>query len=125
MQFVLNICLSSKQLFDYALPANAASDGNNTALNQNANEELLKHMLLFESRLQNALKTLIKLLLSSKDPKKLSELYKRMYMETLRVNKSIGEQNQTVEEVAVRCFSLLERLNQMENSVNSNNNVLI
>lgn len=60
LQAVLTLCIKSKVVFEYALTTNNASESNTT------NDEFCKHMLLFESRLQNTLKTLIKMLLKHK-----------------------------------------------------------
>lgn len=140
MQQVLDICLNSKLIFEYAL-----SNGNNTSSgsenntnasalsvggsgNNNNNEEFQQHILLFESRLQNALKTLIKLWLSAKDPKQKAELYKKMYMETLNIRKVTGAQHQLsgVKQLAQQFANLLERLTQLErihtNNITNNNN---
>lgn len=139
MQQVLDICLNSKVIFEYALSNSSTPSGaeNNTnagtssggASGNNNNEvEFQKHILLFESRLQNALKTLIKLWLSAKDPKQKVELYKKMYMETLNIRKVAGSQHeQTSVNVLAQQFSnLLERLTQLErthaNAINNNSN---
>ncbi|XP_004525344.1 erythroid differentiation-related factor 1 [Ceratitis capitata] len=110
LQAALSLCLRSKAVFEYALNTNNSTD-NNTS-----NDELYKHMLLFESRLQNTLKTLIKMLLNGKDPKKLVELYKKMYMATLTSKRpAMGEQeNMPVEELAQHFVTLMERLNELE-----------
>ncbi|XP_061388075.1 erythroid differentiation-related factor 1 [Musca vetustissima] len=137
LQQLLDICLNSKSLFEYALSNwNSSSDNTASTVGSNsespasgANEtEFRKHILLFESRLQNALKTLIKLLLNTKDPKQKADLYKKMYMETLNIRKITGVQNEqtmTVMVLAQQFANLLERLTQLErihaNNLNNNN----
>ncbi|XP_055843680.1 erythroid differentiation-related factor 1 [Episyrphus balteatus] len=76
MQGGLELCLQSKALFEYSL--NSLGD------NPTSTDDFLRHLNLFESRLQHALKTLIKLLISGRDPKKRADCYKKMYMETLK-----------------------------------------
>lgn len=144
LQQLLDICLNSKPLFEYALSNwNSSADnpstvgGNSVSASASgggsggvgSETEFRKHILLFESRLQNALKTLIKLLLNTKDPKQKADLYKKMYMETLNIRKITGVQNEqttTVMVLAQQFANLLERLTQLErihaNSLNNNNN---
>lgn len=143
--------MNSKFIFEYALSnaggvgaensTNASSSSSsstssvggsssNSNNNNNNNEvEFQKHILLFESRLQNALKTLIKLWLSAKDPKQKAELYKKMYMETLNIRKVAGSQHvqkTSVNVLAQQFANLLERLTQLErihaNALNNNSN---
>ncbi|XP_037935160.1 erythroid differentiation-related factor 1-like isoform X1 [Teleopsis dalmanni] len=120
MQAALDILLSSKSVFEHtssmyqsAENDNVKSNNNSNALTLSSGDEFCKHMLLFESRLQNELKTLIKLFLSGKDPKKMADTYKKMYMETLVDKKTTGQQNYTVEQLALKYANLLERLNQL------------
>ncbi|XP_036343798.1 erythroid differentiation-related factor 1-like isoform X1 [Rhagoletis pomonella] len=108
LQTALSLCLRSKVVFEHALTANTPTERNTT------NDEFCKHMLLFESRLQNTLKTLIKMLLSGKDPKKLVELYKRMYMTSLTCKRAAGEHDTSVEELAQHFCNLLQQLNELE-----------
>ncbi|XP_017136606.1 erythroid differentiation-related factor 1 [Drosophila miranda] len=82
MQAALEICLQCQTIFGHVIDANSQVD-----------DEFAAHLSLFESRLQNALKTLTKLLLTGKDPKQLSALYKRMYMETLTGKHGTGAQH--------------------------------
>lgn len=136
LQQALEICLSCKSLFEYAVSnlnssteqtANAAA--NSSSQNANNEGEFLKHILLFESRLQFALKTLIKLWLSGvKDTKQRADLYKKMYMETLNIRKVTGQQQDMngVKVLAQQFANLLERLTQLErihtNNITNNNN---
>ncbi|XP_013110135.2 erythroid differentiation-related factor 1 [Stomoxys calcitrans] len=141
LQQVLDTCLNSKPLFEYALsnwnssadngqqPAATASNAaaaTAAAGTSNGDAEFQKHILLFESRLQNALKTLIKLWLTAKDPKQKADLYKKMYMETLNIRKVTGPQHEqtSVDVLAQQFANLLERLTQMEriHANNLNNN---
>ncbi|XP_054731680.1 erythroid differentiation-related factor 1 [Anastrepha obliqua] len=110
LQTALSLCLKSKVVFEYALAMNNPTERNTT------NDEFCKHILLFESRLQNTLKTLIKMLLNGKDPKKLVELYKKMYMTTLTFKRATGEQNATVEQLAQHFSNLMQQLNELEQS---------
>lgn len=148
LQQVLDICINSKLLFEYALSnwnssadstatpsvgnansnsSGAGGGGGGTIASGNNDAEFQKHILLFESRLQNCLKTLIKLWLSAKDPKQKADLYKKMYMETLNIRKVTGTQHeQTSVTVLAQQFAiLLERLTQLErihaNNLNNNN----
>ncbi|XP_067646541.1 erythroid differentiation-related factor 1 [Eurosta solidaginis] len=116
LQTALSLLLKSKVIFEYALNINNATESNTP------NDELCKHMVLFESRLQNTLKTLIKLLLNGKDPKKLVDLYKKMYMTTLKSKCSANGDNMSVEQSAQHFSELLQRLNEMEKSHKSNAN---
>lgn len=111
LQAVLTLCIKSKVVFEYALTTNNASESNTT------NDEFCKHMLLFESRLQNTLKTLIKMLLNGKDPKRLVELYKKMYMTTLTYSRTTEEQQSaSVENLAQHYSTLIQLLNELEQS---------
>ncbi|XP_039487496.1 erythroid differentiation-related factor 1 [Drosophila santomea] len=83
MQAALEICLQCQLIFAHVIDTNSG---------QVADDEFAGHLTLFESRLQNALKTLTKLTLAGKDPKQLSKLYKRMYMETLTGKHGLGAQ---------------------------------
>lgn len=83
MQAALEICLQCHLIFAHDIDTNSG---------QVADDEFAGHLTLFESRLQNALKTLTKLTLAGKDPKQLSKLYKRMYMETLTGKHGLGAQ---------------------------------
>ncbi|KAH8286517.1 hypothetical protein KR054_010593, partial [Drosophila jambulina] len=83
MQAALDICLQCQLIFAHVIDTNSG---------QATDDEFAGHLTLFESRLQNALKTLTKLLLTGKDPKQLSKLYKRMYMETLTGKHGTGAQ---------------------------------
>lgn len=137
LQQALEMCLMCKSLFEYAV-SNFSSSNELTnptataaAVIQNANSEgeFLKHILLFESRLQFALRTLIKLWLSgAKDTKQRAELYKKMYMETLNIRKVTGAQHELdgVKILAQQFASLLERLTQLQrihtNNITNNNN---
>lgn len=131
LQQALEICLNSKHLFEYAVTNFSSSDEptNSTATQNNNNqEEFLKHLLLFESRLQFVLKTLIKLWLSvGKDPKHSADLYKKMYMETLNIRKVTGAQHEQndVNVLAQKFANLLERLTQLEHmhANNISNNI--
>uniref|UniRef100_A0A1A9URR3 Erythroid differentiation-related factor 1 n=1 Tax=Glossina austeni TaxID=7395 RepID=A0A1A9URR3_GLOAU len=119
-QMALETCLESKSIFDYALiNLNTASDG---AQSINSTEtEFVKHMLLFENRLQFILKTLIKLLLTGKDPKYKAEVYKKMYMETLTVTD--GQKDTDCPEMLAQKFVLLlEKLLNIDRSCAINNN---
>ncbi|EDW73295.1 uncharacterized protein Dwil_GK16732 [Drosophila willistoni] len=102
MQAALDICLQcdvivASNVIDTIISNNtnnsnsSSSNNSNYAIN-NSNDEFNIHLTLFESRIQNALKTLTKLLLTGKDSKQLSALYKRMYMETLTGKHGTGEQ---------------------------------
>ncbi|XP_067624079.1 uncharacterized protein [Eurosta solidaginis] len=71
LQTALSLLLKSKIIFEHALNINNATESNSP------NDKLCKHMVLFESRLQNTLKTLIKVLLNGRDPKKLVAYIKR------------------------------------------------
>ncbi|XP_011179786.2 erythroid differentiation-related factor 1 [Zeugodacus cucurbitae] len=111
LQAALTLCLKSNVVFEYALTTSNATESNTT------NDEFCKHMLLFESRLQNTLKTLIKMLLNGKDPKKLVELYKKMYMTTLTCKRTAEEQQRaSVEQLAQHYSTLMQRLNELEQS---------
>ncbi|KAM7356540.1 erythroid differentiation-related factor 1 [Cochliomyia hominivorax] len=142
LQQALEICLNCKSLFEYAVSnlyssteltnstANSAANNSTAAAAQNTNNEseFLKHILLFESRLQFALKTLIKLWLSGvKDTKQRADLYKKMYMETLNIRKVTGAQHElnSVKILAQQFANLLERLTQLEqthtNNITNNN----
>ncbi|ALC43509.1 CG6511 [Drosophila busckii] len=114
MQMALDICLQCQPIFE---TNNNSSNGDD--------DEFAAHLTLYESRLQNALKTLIKLLLTTgKDPKQLSALYKRMYMETLTGKHGIGAQQSAAAEAATiasiaqaqHLHTLLSRLNAMCNA---------
>ncbi|KAH8257625.1 hypothetical protein KR038_005752, partial [Drosophila bunnanda] len=83
MQAAFDICLQCQLIFAHVIDTNSGQAGD---------DEFAGHLTLFESRLQNALKTLTKLLLTGKDPKQLSKLYKRMYMETLTGKHGTGAQ---------------------------------
>ncbi|KAH8370610.1 hypothetical protein KR093_004353, partial [Drosophila rubida] len=86
MQLALEICLQCQLVFCHVIDTN-------NSVHIDDDDEFKSHLTLYESRLQNALKTLIKLLLTTgKDPKQLSALYKRMYMETLTGKHGIGAQ---------------------------------
>ncbi|KAH8406242.1 hypothetical protein KR215_009022, partial [Drosophila sulfurigaster] len=86
MQLALEICLQCQLVFGHVIDTN-------NSVHIDDDDEFKSHLTLYESRLQNALKTLIKLLLTTgKDPKQLSALYKRMYMETLTGKHGIGAQ---------------------------------
>ncbi|KAH8307112.1 hypothetical protein KR044_005047, partial [Drosophila immigrans] len=86
MQLALEICLQCQLVFGHVIDTNSS-------VQIDDDDEFKSHLTLYESRLQNALKTLIKLLLTTgKDPKQLSALYKRMYMETLTGKHGIGAQ---------------------------------
>ncbi|XP_065360485.1 erythroid differentiation-related factor 1 [Calliphora vicina] len=141
LQQALEICLNSKTLFEYAVTnlnssaelttstATAAAAAAAATQNTNSEGEFLKHILLFESRLQFALKNLIKLWLSGvKDTKQWAELYKKMYMETLHIRKVTGVQHELsgVKQLAQQFANLLERLTQLErihtNNITNNNN---
>ncbi|KNC34701.1 hypothetical protein FF38_09133 [Lucilia cuprina] len=137
LQQALEICLNSKPLFEYAVSnlssaelTNSTANVTSTASQNTTSEgEFLKHILLFESRLQYALKTLIKLWLSGvKDTKQRAELYKKMYMETLNIRKVTGSQHAEhgVKVLAQQFANLLERLTQLEqihtNNITNNNN---
>ncbi|XP_017096079.2 erythroid differentiation-related factor 1 [Drosophila bipectinata] len=103
MQAALDICMQCQVIFKHVI------DSNQVAQND---DEFAGHLTLFESRLQNALKTLTKLLLTGKDPKQLSKLYKRMYMETLTGKQGTGAQK--VEAAGVEhLHTLLARLRTM------------
>lgn len=134
LQQALEICLNSKSLFEYAVSnfntsAELTSSASaTTAQSGNSEGEFLKHLLLFESRLQFVLKTLIKLWLSGvKDTKQRADLYKKMYMETLNIRKVTGAQKELngVKQLAQQFANLLERLIQLErthtNNVANNN----
>lgn len=135
LQQALEICLNSKSLFEYAVSnLNSSAELTSTASaatsqSGNSEGEFLKHLLLFESRLQFVLKTLIKLWLSGvKDTKQRADLYKKMYMETLNIRKVTGAQkelNGGVKQLAQQFANLLERLIQLErthtNNVANNN----
>ncbi|XP_075164289.1 erythroid differentiation-related factor 1 [Haematobia irritans] len=139
---VLELCLNSKPLFEYALSnwnsstdnqpttaANNSATATTAAGGGNSEAEFQKHILLFESRLQNALKNLIKLWLNAKDDAKhKADLYKKMYMETLNIRKITGSQNgqTSVTVLAQQLANLLEKLTQWErihaNNLNNNTN---
>lgn len=124
LQNALAICLNSKTLFEYAGNSfNSSTELTNTTSsaavtqNNNSDGEFVKHILLFESRLQFALKTLIKLWLSGvKDTKHQAELYKKMYMETLNIRKVTGAQHDenSVNTLALTFANLLARLSELE-----------
>lgn len=116
---------SSAELTSSTATAAAAAAATQTS---NSEGEFLKHILLFESRLQFALKNLIKLWLSGlKDTKQRAELYKKMYMETLHIRKATGAQHELsgVKQLALQFANLLERLTQLErihtNNITNNN----
>ncbi|KAH8415705.1 hypothetical protein KR222_010436, partial [Zaprionus bogoriensis] len=110
MQAALDICLQCQLIFGHVI------DTNSSVGVSDDDDEFGAHLTLYESRLQNALKTLIKLLLTTgKDPKQLSALYKRMYMETLTGKHGIGAQ-QAATAAAARSqhlHTLLTRLKAM------------
>ncbi|TDG53032.1 hypothetical protein AWZ03_000575 [Drosophila navojoa] len=109
MQAALDICFQCQLIFGHVIDSNSS-------VNVDDDDEFKAHLTLYESRLQNALKTLIKLLLTTgKDPKQLSALYKRMYMETLTGKHGIGAQQSTAEFVARshHLHTLLTRLKAM------------
>lgn len=108
MQAALDICFQCQLIFGHVIDSssNVTTD----------DDEFIAHLTLFESRLQNALKTLIKLLLTTgKDPKQLSALYKRMYMETLTGKHGIGAQQSAAESISRshHLHTLLTRLKAM------------
>ncbi|XP_039964741.1 erythroid differentiation-related factor 1 [Bactrocera tryoni] len=114
LQTALGLCLKSKVVFEYALTSLTT---NNTTESKTTNDEFCKHMLLFESRLQNTLKTLIKMLLNGKDPKRLVELYKKMYMATLTCKRTAEQQQSaSIEQLAQHYATLMERLNELQQS---------
>ncbi|KAH8301127.1 hypothetical protein KR018_002623, partial [Drosophila ironensis] len=103
MQAALEICLQCQVIFGYVIESNQVAY---------SDVEFAGHLTLFESRLQNALKTLTKLLLTGKDPKQLSKLYKRMYMETLTGKQGTGAQKSPATGVE-HLHTLLARLRAM------------
>jgi len=108
MQLALDICLQCQLIFGHVIDTNSSVHIDD--------DEFKSHLTLFESRLQNALKTLIKLLLTTgKDPKQLSALYKRMYMETLTGKHGIGVQQSTTASISRshHLHTLLTRLKAM------------
>ncbi|XP_064541375.1 erythroid differentiation-related factor 1 [Drosophila montana] len=108
MQAALDICFQCQLIFGHVIDSNS-----NVTTDD---DEFIAHLTLFESRLQNALKTLIKLLLTTgKDPKQLSALYKRMYMETLTGKHGIGAQQSAAESISRshHLHTLLTRLKAM------------
>lgn len=108
MQTALDICLQCQLIFGHVIDTNSSVNIDD--------DEFKAHLSLYESRLQNALKTLIKLLLTTgKDPKQLSALYKRMYIETLTGKHGIGAQQTETAAIlrAQHLHTLLTRLKAM------------
>lgn len=103
MQIGLELCLQSKVLFEYSM--NSLGD------NPTSTDDFLRHLNLFESRLQHALKTLIKLHMSGRDPKKLADCYKKMYMETLKSKAPVDNTNGAL---AAYLLELTNKLIQIE-----------
>lgn len=99
----LELCLQSKAIFEYSL--NSLGD------NPTSTDDFLRHLNLFASRLQHALKTLIKLLISGRDPKKLADCYKKMYMETLKCKAPADNANGAL---AAYLLELTNKLIQIE-----------
>ncbi|EDV96236.1 GH15321 [Drosophila grimshawi] len=109
MQAALEICLQCQLIFGHVIDNSGNVSGDD-------DDEFKVHLTLYESRLQNALKTLIKLLLTTgKDPKQLSALYKRMYMETLTGKHGLGAQQTATTSISRshHLHTLLTRLKAM------------
>ncbi|XP_030372476.1 erythroid differentiation-related factor 1 [Scaptodrosophila lebanonensis] len=119
MQVALDICLQCELIFSHVIETSSSENETNANASGNTigsvidEDEFVAHLSLYESRLQNALKTLIKLLLTGKDPKKLSASYKQMYMETLTGKHGIGAQQATLVERAHHLQTLLLKLKAM------------
>lgn len=106
LQYGLEICLETQSIFEYSI-------GNFKDSSQPISEDFCKHTLLFERQLQFVLKTLIKLHLNTKDPTRMAQRYKEMYMETLKAQKT-GDMD--TESLSKHFMNILQNLRRAEST---------
>lgn len=105
LECALELCFQAKVIFQSGL--------NNNSVDSN----FIKYANLFESRLQSTLRTLIKLLITSKDPMQKCNIYKKMYMKCLNIKKRCGDSSEsdTIGTVARKLIILIDSIMQSYN----------
>lgn len=98
-QLALNLFTDSSKMLNHLTHAKTVMDF----------EEILSLMELFEKRIQIVLKTLTKLMMSSKKPEGKSDVYKKMFASTLR-----GSQKLELQPLVIHLLSVLEKIQKCD-----------